>query len=121
MSVYLIQKLPSSGPLLLTDEELKLIKQEGYQIPAKLPLNKTEEKILKKIRRKIKNKVKKLERSFVLECTFFLIRFQLKKVVEKKKNMLIHWNDKLQNILTKMEHLKSVCQQWKKIKGIYYI
>jgi cyclic AMP-responsive element-binding protein 3 len=43
--------------LLLTDEELKLMKQEGYQIPTKLPLSKTEEKILKKIRRKIKNKV----------------------------------------------------------------
>jgi hypothetical protein len=52
-----LDKLPSSGPLLLTDEELKLMKQEGYQIPTKLPLNKTEEKILKKIRRKIKNKI----------------------------------------------------------------
>jgi hypothetical protein len=37
-----LDKLPSSGPLSLTDEELKLIKQEGYQIPTKLPLNKTE-------------------------------------------------------------------------------
>jgi hypothetical protein len=42
---------------VLTNEELKLIKQEGYQVPTKLPLNKTEEKMLKKIRRKIKNKV----------------------------------------------------------------
>ncbi|CAF0855679.1 unnamed protein product [Didymodactylos carnosus] len=50
-------KLPSCGSLLLTDEELKLIKQEGYQIPTKLPLTKTEEKIMKKIRRKIKNKI----------------------------------------------------------------
>ncbi|CAF1045433.1 unnamed protein product [Rotaria sordida] len=49
--------LPSTGPLVLTNEELKLIKQEGYQVPTKLPLNKTEEKILKKIRRKIKNKI----------------------------------------------------------------
>ncbi|CAF1104909.1 unnamed protein product [Rotaria sp. Silwood1] len=49
--------LPTTGPLVLTNEELKLIKQEGYQVPTKLPLSKTDEKILKKIRRKIKNKI----------------------------------------------------------------
>ncbi|CAF3428273.1 unnamed protein product [Rotaria socialis] len=49
--------LPGKGPLVLTNEEVKLIKQEGYQVPNKLPLNKTEEKLLKKIRRKIKNKI----------------------------------------------------------------
>ncbi|CAF3647489.1 unnamed protein product, partial [Rotaria socialis] len=49
--------LPDKGPLVLTNEEVKLIKQEGYQVPNKLPLNKTEEKLLKKIRRKIKNKI----------------------------------------------------------------
>ncbi|CAF1682120.1 unnamed protein product [Rotaria magnacalcarata] len=49
--------LPDKGPLVLTNEEIKLIKQEGYQVPNKLPLNKTEEKMLKKIRRKIKNKI----------------------------------------------------------------
>ncbi|CAF5114562.1 unnamed protein product, partial [Rotaria socialis] len=43
--------LPDKGPLVLTNEEVKLIKQEGYQVPNKLPLNKTEEKLLKKIRR----------------------------------------------------------------------
>ncbi|CAF1233518.1 unnamed protein product [Adineta ricciae] len=49
--------LPRSGPLKLTNEEVKLIKQEGYQVPTKLPLSKVEEKMLKKIRRKIKNKI----------------------------------------------------------------
>lgn len=44
-------------------------------------------------------------------------RFQHKKVVGKRKNMLIRLNDKLQNILMRMEHLKNVYQQWKKIKG----
>jgi hypothetical protein len=43
---------------------VKLIKQEGYQVPTKLPLNKTEEKMLKKIRRKIKNKVIKIREKF---------------------------------------------------------
>jgi len=58
-SISSFQNLPASGPLVLTNEEVKLIKQEGYQVPTKLPLNKTEEKMLKKIRRKIKNKVMK--------------------------------------------------------------
>jgi hypothetical protein len=43
---------------------VKLIKQEGYQVPTKLPLNKTEEKMLKKIRRKIKNKVIQIREKF---------------------------------------------------------
>ncbi len=58
--------MPSSGPLLLTEEEKRTLIQEGHQIPNQLPLSKIEEKILKKIRRKIKNKV-----FFV----FFLILF----------------------------------------------
>jgi len=96
------------------------MKQEGYQIPTKLPLNKTEEKILKKIRRKIKNKVKeKSQNQFNLYKFHFYLRFQLKKVVEKKKNMSIHWSDKLLNIWMRMEHLKNAYQQWKKIKGEY--
>jgi len=49
--------LPKTGPFVLTNEEIKLIKQEGYHVPTKLPLNKTEERMLKKIRRKIKNKI----------------------------------------------------------------
>jgi len=52
-----LDNLPPTGSLVLTNEEVKLIKQEGYQVPTKLPLNKTEEKMLKKIRRKIKNKI----------------------------------------------------------------
>jgi len=95
------------------------MKQEGYQIPTKLPLNKTEEKILKKIRRKIKNKVKNNQNQFNLYKFHFYSRFQLKKVVEKRKNMLIHWSDKLLNIWMRMEHLKNVYRQWKKIKGEY--
>jgi cyclic AMP-responsive element-binding protein 3 len=50
-------KIPSSGILVLTEEERRTLVAEGYPIPTKLPLTKQEEKNLKKIRRKIKNKI----------------------------------------------------------------
>lgn len=52
-----LSKLPTSGPILLTEEEKRTLIQEGHQVPSQLPLSKGEEKILKKIRRKIKNKI----------------------------------------------------------------
>ena len=50
-------QIPTSGVLILSEEEKRTLISEGYPIPTKLPLTKQEEKNLKKVRRKIKNKV----------------------------------------------------------------
>lgn len=53
----LSSSMPSSGLIILSEEEERTLISEGYPVPTKWPLTKQEEKILKKIQRKIKNKV----------------------------------------------------------------
>ena len=45
------------SPVELTDEEKRTLIAEGYPIPQRFPLTKSEERSLKKVRRKIKNKI----------------------------------------------------------------
>ncbi|CAJ0568695.1 unnamed protein product, partial [Mesorhabditis spiculigera] len=51
------QDVRSHGCVQLSAEEKRTLVQEGYPIPTKFPLTKTEEEALKIVRRKIKNKL----------------------------------------------------------------
>ncbi|XP_022671594.1 cyclic AMP-responsive element-binding protein 3-like protein 2 isoform X1 [Varroa jacobsoni] len=105
------------GTLVLTDEEVRLMKKEGVSIPSQLPLTKHEERELKKIRRKIRNKQsaqdsRKRKKEYVdgLEskvkaCSQQNVQLQRKvESLERQNNSLLMQLRRLQNQISGQQH-----------------
>ncbi|XP_017277678.1 cyclic AMP-responsive element-binding protein 3-like protein 3-A isoform X2 [Kryptolebias marmoratus] len=108
------QRIPqhSLQELVLNEDEKKLLAKEGVNLPCKLPLSKSEERILKKIRRKIRNKhsaqeSRKKKREYVdsLEgrmsaCSTQNLKLQRKiQQLEETNNALLEQLNQLQALL----------------------
>ncbi|XP_017285522.1 cyclic AMP-responsive element-binding protein 3-like protein 1 isoform X2 [Kryptolebias marmoratus] len=104
-------KLQGSGPLMLTEEEKRTLVAEGYPVPNKLPLNKTEEKALKRVRRKIKNKISTQES-----------RRKKKEYVECLEKKVESYTSENSNLWRKVENLetanRSLLQQLQKLQSL---
>ncbi|XP_053576271.1 cyclic AMP-responsive element-binding protein 3-like protein 1 [Bombina bombina] len=101
----------TSGPLMLTEEERRTLVAEGYPIPTKLPLTKTEEKALKRVRRKIKNKISAQEsrrkKKEYVEC------------LEKKVESFSSQNNELWKKVETLESAnRSLLQQLQKLQAL---
>ncbi|XP_060768076.1 cyclic AMP-responsive element-binding protein 3-like protein 1 isoform X1 [Neoarius graeffei] len=101
----------TSGPLMLTEEEKRTLMAEGYPIPNKLPLTKTEEKALKRVRRKIKNKISAQEsrrkKKEYVEC------------LEKKVENYTSENNELWKKVETLESAnRSLLQQLQKLQAL---
>ncbi|XP_072574383.1 cyclic AMP-responsive element-binding protein 3-like protein 1 isoform X2 [Paramormyrops kingsleyae] len=101
----------TSGPLMLTEEEKRTLIAEGYPVPNKLPLTKTEEKALKRVRRKIKNKISAQEsrrkKKEYVEC------------LEKKVETYTSENNELWKKVETLEGTnRSLLQQLQKLQSL---
>lgn len=109
-----VQRIPqhSLQELVLNEDEKKLLVKEGVNLPSKLPLSKSEERVLKKIRRKIRNKrsaqeSRKKKREYVdsLEgrmsaCSAHNLELQRKiQQLEETNNALLEQLSRLQTLL----------------------
>lgn len=104
-------KLQGSGPLILTEEEKRTLVAEGYPVPSKLPLTKSEEKALKRVRRKIKNKISAQES-----------RRKKKEYVECLEKKVENYTSENGDLWRKVENLetanRSLLQQLQKLQSL---
>ncbi|XP_007498855.1 cyclic AMP-responsive element-binding protein 3 [Monodelphis domestica] len=102
-------------PLILTDEEKRLLEKEGLPLPQTLPLTKAEERALKRVRKKIRNKQSAQEsrrkrkvyvgglESRVLACTAQNLELQKKvQLLEKQNLSLLDQLKKFQALVAEM-------------------
>ncbi|XP_035533691.1 cyclic AMP-responsive element-binding protein 3-like protein 1 isoform X1 [Morone saxatilis] len=105
------EKLQGSGPLMLTEEEKRTLVAEGYPVPNKLPLTKSEEKALKRVRRKIKNKISAQES-----------RRKKKEYVECLEKKVESYTSENSDLWRKVENLetanRSLLQQLQKLQSL---
>ncbi|XP_054636942.1 cyclic AMP-responsive element-binding protein 3-like protein 4 [Dunckerocampus dactyliophorus] len=104
----------SRWELQLTEEEQKLLSQEGVSLPNQLPLTKAEERILKKVRRKIRNKQsaqdsRRRRKEYIdgLENRAAVCTAQ-NKDLQKKAEQLEKHN---MSLLSQLRHLQSLIKQ----------
>lgn len=110
MSLLALQK-GATGVLHLTEEEKRTLISEGYTVPQRLPLTKSEEKSLKKIRRKIKNKVKLRIKTSLKMChfhvNFYSIQISAQESRRKKKEYMDTLEKRMQGINDELEAFKA--------------
>ncbi|CAK6433839.1 unnamed protein product [Pipistrellus nathusii] len=108
--------------LMLTDEEKRLLEQEGLTLPETLPLTKMEEQVLKRVRRKIRNKKSAQEsrrkkkvyvgglESRVLKYTAQNLELQNKvQLLEEQNLSLLDQLRRLQAVVTQISNSSSAC------------
>ncbi|XP_066464914.1 cyclic AMP-responsive element-binding protein 3-like protein 4 isoform X2 [Eleutherodactylus coqui] len=107
--------------LQLTDEEKRLLSQEGIALPNNMPLTKAEERILKKVRRKIRNKQsaqdsRRRKKEYIdgLENRVAACSTQNqelhKKVLELEKHN-ISFNSPCRSLITQLRKLQTLIKQ----------
>ncbi|XP_072390655.1 cyclic AMP response element-binding protein A isoform X1 [Diabrotica undecimpunctata] len=101
----------STGTLVLTEEEKRTLIAEGYPVPTRLPLTKSEEKSLKKIRRKIKNKISAQESRRKKKEYMDQLERKVEHLVTENNNYrqkIDFLEDSNTNLLTQLQKLQSI-------------